>query len=1045
MAREQYNQQFLDIIERLNPAQRDAVDCIEGPVLVVAGPGTGKTQLLSARVGNILLKTDTAPANILCLTFTDAGVLAMRKRLVEFIGPEAHRVHIYTFHSFCNSIIQNNLELFGRRGLEPLSELERVELIRQIIDALPVNHPLRLGKNDPYFYENHLSRLFQSIKAENWTVNDVLKKTDEYLADLPNRKEYVYQVNRGEIRKGAPKIAKLETERERMLRFKAAVRLFPNYLEAMRRARRYDYEDMLLWVLQAFEKQESLLRSYQEQYLYLLVDEYQDTNGAQNAILLKLIDYWDKPNIFIVGDDDQSIYEFQGARLKNLSDFYYRYQPDLKLVLLEQNYRSSQQILDAAALLIRYNERRIIHELGELSIKKELQARHPKWGKLKRPPRIVEYQNPLEELSDILLQIEQLQEAGVPLSEIAVIYAKHRQAYQLIELLGKKGLPYEAKRKINILDLPLIADLRTILVYLQMESEQPYSAEHLLFQILHFPFLTINPRDLAAVSLRQAKANYTDRQNWRDLLGRPAFLAELKLENPDALIRFGQLLMEWLGDLHSLPLLKLAERIINRSGLLSYILEHREQSIQLSALSAFFDFLRTETFRRPRLSLNEWLDMLKKMDDNRLAIELQLTNPGIDAIQLVTAHSAKGLEFEYVFLIDCLEEHWEPNRRSGRYRFPMPDTLTLSGEEDAMEARRRLFYVAMTRAKHFLQLSYSLVDAKGKVQQRAAFLDELLDSDQLEIASKKVDRVLLDDIQILQLQEGEIELRERPPAAVLDELLAGLTLSITALNQYLRCPLAFYYERVLRAPVAWSEAASYGAAIHNTLQRLFEQMLQSPTKSFPPLSFFLDVFSAEFKKFQGYFSKQNYQQRLAEGRRKLEEIYESKYRRWHKNVKLEFNIKNVEIDGAPVTGTIDKLEYHNQQQVVIVDYKTGSRDAKKLKRPDEKQPHGGNYWRQLLFYKLLYEAYDQSGRRVKNGVLAYLEPDRQGRYLETLFEYRAEEVDFVRNLVVDVYAKIRRHEFFTGCGEPNCQWCQFARRSQAPNSFADPELESLDD
>ncbi|MEO1628827.1 MAG: UvrD-helicase domain-containing protein, partial [Bacteroidota bacterium] len=149
------NEVFTKELARLNSRQREAVEQIEGPVLVIAGPGTGKTHILAARIGQILLQTDALAANILCLTFTDAGVLAMRERLIEFIGPEAHRVHIYTFHSFCNKIIQDNLEYFGRRELEPISDLERVELIRSMLDKLPPGHPLRRKANDPYFYEYH--------------------------------------------------------------------------------------------------------------------------------------------------------------------------------------------------------------------------------------------------------------------------------------------------------------------------------------------------------------------------------------------------------------------------------------------------------------------------------------------------------------------------------------------------------------------------------------------------------------------------------------------------------------------------------------------------------------------------------------------------------------------------------------------------------------------------------------------------------------------------------------------------------------------------
>ena len=159
--RQAYNDFFLEQLGRLNPDQRRAVDHFEGPMLVIAGPGTGKTQILAARIGRVLLETDTLPENILCLTFTDAGVLAMRDRLLQFIGPAAHRVHLATFHSFCNGIIQDNLEYFGRYNLEPLSELERIDLIRSLIDPLKPGHPLFQPNSYRYFYARHLSLLFQ--------------------------------------------------------------------------------------------------------------------------------------------------------------------------------------------------------------------------------------------------------------------------------------------------------------------------------------------------------------------------------------------------------------------------------------------------------------------------------------------------------------------------------------------------------------------------------------------------------------------------------------------------------------------------------------------------------------------------------------------------------------------------------------------------------------------------------------------------------------------------------------------------------------------
>ncbi|HND87425.1 MAG TPA: UvrD-helicase domain-containing protein, partial [Saprospiraceae bacterium] len=315
---QRYNDAFRAFLDTLNAAQRQAVEQIEGPVLVLAGPGTGKTHLLTARIGNILLRTDARAQNVLCLTFTDAGASAMRQRLLQRIGPEAHRVPIYTFHAFCNRVIQDNAEYFGRGSIEPVTDLERIEIIRQLLHKLPTDHPLRAGYKDPCQFETHLHDLFSNMKKEGWKAGHVISRTDAFLKSLPTHPDYIYQRNTREHKKGDPKTAQIQDITQKLERLKAAADLYPKYLTAMQRSGRYEYEDMLLWVIKAFEKNEALLRTYQERYHYLLVDEFQDTNGAQYRLLQMLINFWDTPNIFIVGDDDQSIYEFQGARLENL-------------------------------------------------------------------------------------------------------------------------------------------------------------------------------------------------------------------------------------------------------------------------------------------------------------------------------------------------------------------------------------------------------------------------------------------------------------------------------------------------------------------------------------------------------------------------------------------------------------------------------------------------------------------------------------------------------------------------------------------------------
>jgi DNA helicase II / ATP-dependent DNA helicase PcrA len=404
-----FNDVFAAQRATLNPAQLAAVRHIEGPTLVIAGPGTGKTHILATRIGEILTKTDAQAHNILCLTFTDAAVRAMRERLTSLIGAEAHKVRIHTFHSFCNRVIQDNLDLFGRQDLTALDELERRQLVRALLDELPFDHPLKKGRgSDIYFYENHLADLFKLMKTEAWTTPSVARAIDEWLVDLPNNPDFQYKITKkGLFSKGDLKTEEVENETERMNRLRAAAQLYMAYEGKKSLANRYDFDDMILWVIDAFERMPFLLRGYQEQILYFMVDEFQDTNGAQNQLLSQLVGFWEQPNVFIVGDDDQAIYEFQGARLKSLVDFYESYRADVEVVVLKDNYRSSQHLLDAAREVIEHNNLRIVNSLSGLQLEKNLMARG-KSATLDILPQVVEYPNRLQELADVVVQIEEL-------------------------------------------------------------------------------------------------------------------------------------------------------------------------------------------------------------------------------------------------------------------------------------------------------------------------------------------------------------------------------------------------------------------------------------------------------------------------------------------------------------------------------------------------------------------------------------------------------------------------------------------------------------
>ncbi len=1051
-ARKRYNERFKKALDELNDKQRKAVKNIEGPVLVVAGPGTGKTHILGARIGQILMKTDTHPHNILCLTYTDAGVYAMRERLLSLIGPESHKVHIYTFHSFCNAVIQDNMEAFGKRDLEPISELERVELIRELIDSLDDTHLLKSLKRDSYLYERHLKDLFDRIKSEHWSTEIIQDKIDDYLELLPDKEEFQYKRRYKQFEKGDPKVHLIKKEMDKMQRLRIALDLFQQYNTLLEEKKRYDFGDMLQWLIRAFEQDVDLLRTYQEQYLYILVDEFQDTNGTQNRILELLTEYWDNPNIFAVGDDDQSIFEFQGARVKNIRDFYQKYKKDIELVVLEKNYRSSQKILTTAKKLIDNNEIRIINQL-EKKVEKKLIAESKKVAKLKNPPKVLEYYNTFHEDVGIVQQIEKLKNKGVALDEIAVIYAKHRQARNIIQLLERKKIPYQTKRRINILDLPVIQNSLLLLKYIHREYNRPHSGEQALFEILHFDFINIAPNDIAKLTIFLARDTSEKLQEgqrdlilrWRDVIGNHARLKAMKMKSLAAFKRLDNLITTLLEGYSNLTLLKIFEQLMNRSGLLHFITHHEEKVWLMQVITTFFNFVERETVKNPRINIPKLLDLIRQMEDNNIPMNLQQALYAEEGVNLITAHSSKGLEFEYVFMIDAVKDHWEANKRGRQKQFSYPDTVTLSGTEDAMEASRRLFYVGMTRAKAHLQISYGAKKIDNKPQHRTQFLDEILDETKLDIDTKSLPNEAIADAQILLLTENQKPTIEPLNKAILDALLEGFTMSATSLCRFLDCPLSFYYENVLKVPFAPSEAAAYGSAVHYALKRLFERMQNQEEAKFPVYETFIFDFDREMERQKFYLSESQYRRRVALGHQDLKNYYQARINDFHKKVEVELDVRNVEVKGVPLKGSIDKMEYIKKDKLSVVDYKTGKYRPKKVSPPNEKNPLGGDYWRQVVFYKILLENYRNNSWQVESGAIDYIEPNDKGQFIKKNIPVTAADVKIVTEQITSTYTKIQNYDFFEGCGKETCHWCNFTKKHLVNDRYHSAIGEELDE
>lgn len=1025
-----YNLLFQKELEKLNTAQKQAVFHTEGPVLVIAGPGTGKTQILSARIGYILSSKNlqVSPHNILCLTYTDAGVIAMRKRLLQLIGPDAYRVHIHTFHSFCNQVIQHNMDYFGIRDLQPISELETIELYHKLIDSFPKGHPLKKYSGEIYSDLGRLKSLFSAMKTEDWSPELISEQIDAYLEDLPNRDKYIYKVNKGTNKKGDPKLKQIEEERERMEKLRAAALEYNNFNKLMKDMCRYDFDDMILWVMQAFKNNETLRLRYQEQYLYFLVDEFQDTNGAQNEILNLLTEDPDEnPNVFVVGDDDQSIYRFQGANLKNITDFALRYQKNLFKVVLTENYRSTQSILDTAQTLIKYNSQRLVNSFPE--IQKNLTSSLPSLRDSPVQPEIKVFPNPQNEEAFILSEIERLQQDGENLGEVAIIYRKHKLVENLVKVLEQKKIPLNLKQRVNILKLPFIKNLINLLTYIQHEFEKPHSSESLLFEIMHYEFFGISPRDVARISLHCSHIEEGVYKKWREVISSKETMFRLGLESARAVSALEENLMYWLKSRANDTIQVLFEKIVTKGGILKYIMNSPDKIWLMESLTSFFDFIKSNSEKEENFNLKSLLDLIEKMECHDLCIYLNKIVSNPEGVHFVTAHSSKGLEFKHVYLLSSNARCWEKSRSPNR-SFKIPDTILPSIDEDLEEEERRLFYVALTRARENLTISYSIEDRGGKEQEKSRFTTEIKTGAPLREEFKAIDSNSLLDFNYLNLTYPEIAPPDLINKAFIDVSLRNYRMSVTHLSKYLKCPLTFYFENIIKVPSARNESMGFGNAIHYTMEKFFRDMLESPDKEFGSEEELYELFRRGMLKYHGHFTKEQFKRKMEYGQEILPGFYRTYINRWNKVAVVEYRLNHVEVDGVPVTGILDKLEFEGNV-VNVVDYKTGKPEngLRKLYPPNDADPLGGDYWRQMVFYKILMDSDRTRKWEMVSGEFDFIEKDSKKEYVKRKLIISPEDVKIVKNQVKEAYRRILNHDFMPGCGKEDCQWCNFVKNN----------------
>lgn len=989
--------EFLEHYKKLNPQQREAVDTIEGPVMVVAGPGTGKTQILTLRIANILLNSQINPENILALTFSDSAARQMRSRLSEIIGTGAYRVDITTFHSFGSYIIQNFPEEFDHLlSSNSITEVEQIELIEKILNDN--NFDLIKPFGEPLFYVSKLLSAINDLKKEGVTPEKFEAAIEESFNDWGNISDLHHDKGRykGEM-KGVYSQLKRELEKNKELLF-----VYKMYQEKLKSQRKYDFSDMLIEVIKVLESNKRLLLLLQEKYQYFLVDEHQDTNAAQNRLVELLASFHKNPNLFVVGDEKQAIFRFQGASLENFFYFKKLY-PSAKLITLTQNYRSQQLILDAAHSLI---EKNISANIMFKTVVKLKSLKEKPISKIK----LFEAKTFFEEFSGIAKDIKTKIDAGEMPSEIAVLGRNNRDLEEIQATLDKYKIPSSLVSDTDLLTSPAV---QKIILFLKLVNN-PLDETNLI-RAMHVRSLNIDPFDIYKL-LDYSRKNKTSFLNQLKKLKKKE-IKNLDIESFKQIKDFVEALTDWQKINHNEDLEKLFISIFDDSGLKNQILEQSDYET-FSKVSNFFEIIKEKAYKTPEYSLKDFLRFLEITMAHNLPIRSKLQIFESDTVKLMTAHKSKGQEFNYVYIIGAFDGHWGNKRKIGA-SFKLPwDKLgikvTLSDDEN--EDERRLFYVAMTRARKEVFLSYSKLSLEGKDQLPSQFIQEIKPEliEKIEIKpDKKTEELVLSKATPLKVETKNAE--------IIKSIFSRKGLSITALQNFLECPWKWFFRSLLSLPDTKTSNMIFGSAVHLSLNNYLKAVQVGPVDRKLLITFFSQSLDREF------LTEIERERLLKQGEKALNSFYEQIAKNWKKGLIGEAAIKGVKLHGLSLSGRIDLIEPVGKGGAIIHDFKTGR--PKSRRQIDGSSPESKyNYLRQLTFYKLLLDKYKDGQWKADVGVIDFVEPDEKGRIKSEMFEIRNNNIDELVEEIRVVGDQILSLNFWDiSCGEKDCQWCKLRR------------------
>lgn len=982
----------------LNKAQKEAVDTIEGPVMVIAGPGTGKTQILSLRIANILNKTDTAPESILALTYTTAGVISMREKLLEIIGDRAYRVNIFTFHAFCEHLIREfNFYFEELEGARVIDDLERVEMIETIIKENKFEHLISF--HDEFSFLNKIVDGILAIKKEGLTPEEFIKKLPVWKKELLSSDDIFYKKDFGKYKKGSIKPAEEEKINKKIQKAKELGEIFSIYQKELKKDGLYDFSDMILYAREELLKNKDFKADVQEKYQYILVDEHQDTNEGQNTLIELLTDaphLEGKPNVFTVGDEKQSIYRFQGASTETFSRFENLYK-EVASIALSENYRSTQNILDGAHSLIVKS--------------KGLEGSVCLHSNIKENEKInvLKFSNYKFELLYLAEEIKLKIKNGVSPSEIAILYRANKNVSDIKTILNSHKIPYTIFSKDKILEDSNIRNLINILKVIFNLND-----DHYLGKVFFSNFLNFDAYDVVLVLDRFKSLHKEERKHLFAIVEDEKVLKEIGVKGVKSFIHFTNILKELKTESQNKSFPDFFKIFLDKIGYIKYMITSSDSRTQLIKLDKFLDELKRQNQTKDDYNLADFVYFVDSFIKYNL--DIKSTDPEIiEGVSLMTAHGSKGREFEYVYIINATRKSWESRRGGGNNI-----TLPIYQYDGDIEDERRLFYVAMTRAKKSLSISFARTDNDGKEHEESEFVTEINGEYKEEKGMDYFEKNNIDKLSSFMNFEKKSESLFEPD--YLKQLFFKRGLNVTALNNYFDCPLKYLYKNLIRIPDVYSTTLSFGSTIHEALESFFKA--SSRDEKILSKDFLLEEFTKAL--LRANMSEKDEEKFKTRGDNILSGYYDKYSNVWGYKVKVEFDPKrNFKLDDEKMlelTGKIDKIEYLGNDftgKVNLIDYKTGKPFSEKTKEQKS------DYERQIVFYHLLLEEYDNKKIIVNKSVLDFLEKNKKGEFEQYSFDVKKEHLDKLKKEINDYEKDILSMEFLKkGCNKKDCEWCQ---------------------